>query len=112
MSASLDRGGEHVPVVGVEQVDRLDERLVPGDQAVADGLVHQRAGTGQPLRVEVGPVRGQVAEDFVEDPVGPLGLHEPGLGDADQQVPERARVEHVGVVQDDEGHLRAGPSLG
>ncbi len=104
---ALDRGGEHVPVVGVGQVDRVDERLVAGDQAVADCLVHQLAGAGQLLRGEIGTVREEVVEDLVEDLVGPLRL-----GDADQQVSERARVEHVGVVQDDEGHLRAGPSLG
>lgn len=109
---ALDRGGEHVPVVGVGQVDRVDERLVAGDQAVADCLVHQLAGAGQLLRGEIGTVREEVVEDLVEDLVGPLRLDESGLGDADEQVSERARVEHVGVVQDDEGHLRAGPSLG
>lgn len=101
-----------MPVVRVGQVDGVDQWLVAGDQAVADGLGHQLPGAGQILRVEIGPVRGQVAEDLVEDLVGPLRLHESVLGDADEQVSERARVEHVGVVQDDEGHLRAGPSLG
>jgi hypothetical protein len=46
-------------------------------------------------------VTGHLAEDLA----GPLGLHEVRLlSDADQQVAQRVRVQHVGVVDDDEGH--------
>ena len=112
LGTRFDRRREHVPVVGIGQLDRLKEGLVPGDKTVAYCLVHEVARAGQLLRVEVWPVGGEAAEDLVEDLIAPLDLHQPGLGNADQQVSERARVEHVGVVQDDERHLRAGPSLG
>ena len=52
------------------------DRLVALDEAVADGAVHELACAGQPRRVEIRTVDGEVVEDLVEDPVGPLGPDE------------------------------------
>jgi transposase len=112
LRACLDRCREHVAVVGVRQVEGVDQGLVARHEAVAHRAIHQFARPGQPLRIEVRPVRRELAEDLIEDPVGPLRLDQSRLSDADQQVSERARVQHVGVVENDERHLRAGPSLG
>lgn len=37
----LDRRGEHMPIVGIWQRDGLDQRLVPGDQAIAYRSAHK-----------------------------------------------------------------------
>ena len=112
LGACLDCCREHVAVIGVRKIEGVDQGLVARHEAVADRAIHQVASTGQPPRIKVGPVRREVAEDLIEDLVGPLRLDQSRLSDADQQVPERARVQHVGVVKDDKRHLRAGPSLG
>jgi len=43
----------------------------------------------KPVRRDVGPVPAQRPEHLVEDLVGPPGLHQAGLADADQQVAQR-----------------------
>jgi hypothetical protein len=68
-------------------------------------------GAFERLSAEVGPVAGEVVEDLVEDLVGPFGLDEAGLGDADEQVAQGARVEDVGVVDDDEGYRSGHPHV-
>jgi hypothetical protein len=109
---SLDRCGENVPVVGVGQVDDLDERLVVHDQHIPDRLVHQFPGAVQLDRVQVGTIALEVAKGLVEDPVRPLRLDEASLGDADQQVAQTAGTEDIGVVDDDERHVSTDPSPG
>jgi hypothetical protein len=43
-------------------------------------------------------------EGLVEDLFRPFRLEQPGLGEADQEVTQRSRIQHVGVVGGDEGH--------
>lgn len=62
LGVSLDRCGENVPVVGVGQVDDLDERLVVHDQHIPDRLVHQFPGAVQLDRVQVGTIELEVAK--------------------------------------------------
>lgn len=43
-------------------------------------------------------------QEFVEDLICPLSLHQPGLRNADQQVPRGIAVQRTRVVRDDERH--------
>jgi hypothetical protein len=57
------------------------------------------------------PVPVQRMEHLIEDLVRPPGLHQTCLSNPDQQVPEGIRVEHVGVVDHDEGHRSVQPQF-
>lgn len=54
LGTGTDRCGQYVPVIGVGQLERVDERLVVGDQAIPDGANHQRSRTCQALGIQVG----------------------------------------------------------
>ena len=56
------------------------------------------------------PVRQDVAEHLVEDLVGPLHAQHARHPDADEEVAERCRAQHVGVVDDGDGRGRT-PSV-
>ncbi|GAB2654923.1 hypothetical protein GCM10027271_11690 [Saccharopolyspora gloriosae] len=107
--ARFDRRGQYVPVVGVGQGNRFDQRLVTCDQAVPDGSEHQLARALELARIEFRTIAPQVAERLVQDLIGPLGLHQSCLSQPDQQVAQCARVQHVGVVDDDERHCQSSP---
>lgn len=91
-------------IVWIRQVQHADEAFVAADNDVTDRLAHQAASPGEGLLVEVGAVGNEVAERLVEDLLGPLRLHQPVYGNADEHVAQGGGVEHVRVVQDDEGH--------
>jgi len=102
-----DRGGEHVPVVRVGEVEAIDEALVAGGQAVSDCIAHQRAGPVKLLGLQVGSIIENGAHHLVEDVVGPSGPEESRLGQADQQITETGWVEDAGVVRCAERHRAA-----
>lgn len=104
LSAGLDRCGEDVSIIEVRKLEPFDERLVAEHQTIPHSPKHQLPGACQRSRVEVGPIPVEVGEHFIEDLVSPLGLDQPGLRDADQQVPQRAWIQHAGVVDHDERH--------
>lgn len=87
LGTGLDGRRQHVPVGWIRELESLDEGFVPGDQAVPDGSVYQLPKAIELFRGDVRPVPAQGPEHLVEDLIGPLGLHQAGLADADQQVP-------------------------
>lgn len=109
MTVGVDRGGQDVPVVGVGEVELVDQVLVAGHGHVADRVVHRTAGAIQTCGVEVGAVGAQVVEHLIENPICPLRVHQPREPDPDQHVPERGGVEYVGVADHDHRH-QAKPS--
>ena len=89
-------------VAAVGEVDRIGEPVGAGDEGVRESPVHHLSCTFQPAAVEVRSALADAAEGLVEDGIRPLGLHEPTGRQAHQQVPEWGRMEHAGVVDDDE----------
>jgi len=87
LGTGLDRRCQHVPVGWIRELKSFNEGLVPGDQAVPDRSVHRLPEAIELVRRDVRPVPAQGPEHLVEDLVGPLGLHQAGLADTDQQVP-------------------------
>jgi len=53
----LDGRREHVPVVAVRELEAVDQGLVAGDEAVANGFVDEPPGPLETHGVEVGPIR-------------------------------------------------------
>lgn len=70
----LDRRGKYMAVVGIRQIDDVDQLLVSGDEDVGDRSVHQFARATEFVRIEVGTVLLEVAKGLIEDPLGPLRL--------------------------------------
>jgi hypothetical protein len=76
--AGSNRGGEHVPVVGVWQRQSLDQVLVAGDEAVPNPGVHQQPCSLELLRLDVGAVSQNVPDPLVVDLISPLGVEQIG----------------------------------
>lgn len=74
LGARVDRGGEHVTVMGVGQLELVDLRQVTSHYAVSHSPAHQLAGPLEPGGVEVGPALGDASDHLVEDLFGPLRL--------------------------------------
>jgi hypothetical protein len=105
-----DSGGQHVAVLRIVGHGG-DEALVSRHLGVLEVLLHERDHT-----VDLLPCRGiaspfEVAGDLVEDLRTPPGLVDAGLREAQQQVPEVRRIEHVRVQQSYEGHGGPGALL-
>ena len=105
--ARVNRGGHHMTVVRVGQLDRRDQVLKPGDQAVADMAVHQLACSVQLLGCEIGPTGQHVARPLVVDRVTPARPVQIRQRQMHQQIAQRCRVEHAGVI--DDGEVRTHP---
>lgn len=93
-----------MPVVRVRQFQRIDERLMAGDEAVRSGVQQQIAGALE-LVVQVWPVAENRRYGLVDDPLRSLGLDDAGVREPDEQVSQVAGVEDAGVVDDDERHV-------
>jgi hypothetical protein len=93
-----------VPVAGVREVESANQGLIALDEAISNRAVHPLAKDRGLLLGDARAGLNQRPGHLIEDLVGPLGLDEVRqLGDPDQQVAQRVRVEHVRVVYDDEG---------
>ncbi len=103
--AGPDGGGQHMPVIGIRQRQGLDQVFVAGYEAVAHRLVHQGSGPGQPLRRKLRIVLEDVAKPLVVDRVRPPGADQPCLGEPDEEVTQRGRVQDIRVVDGDGGQL-------
>ena len=76
----------------------------PVDEAVGDVLVHELPTPGEALGRDVRAVGQDVSRPLVVNLVRPTGLEQVRQGEPHEQVAERGRVEHAGVVEDDSGH--------
>lgn len=63
----MDRGGEHVPVIGVGQRQRFDQRLMPGHNRIRKGTAHRRSCALERRLGEVRALAENAPEAFVED---------------------------------------------
>lgn len=77
LGARLDRRCQHMPVPRVGKLQSLDQRLIPGHQAVPDRGVHQIAQTTEPRRRDIWPVPTQRGDHLIQDLVRPLCLNMP-----------------------------------
>jgi hypothetical protein len=89
---SLDRRRQNVAVIGIRQAQRVDERLIVLDQAIADVGLPERPCARQLGHGQIGSVRQQMANPLVIDPLRSLRPEEIGQGRFQQQVPDGGRV--------------------
>lgn len=104
LGVRTDRGSDDVPIALVRKGHCIDQWFVAVHSDIANRDVHQFTSASQPGRVQVGTVRCEVVEYFVQDSFRPSGLHQPAPGDSDQDVAQETGLQHVGVVDDDERH--------
>ena len=98
------RTASYVSVVEVGQVEGADERFVARDDRVTNGEVHRGPGALQPGFVQVRSVGVQGPEGFIQDRLGLFRLDEPCLCEPNKDIAQRGGIQHVCVVDDDEGH--------
>ena len=111
LRTGLDRRGQHVPVSWIGEFEPFDEGFVSGDEAVSDRLVHQLAKAVKLVRRDVRPVLLSARSISSRISLVHLACTRPAWADADQQVSQRVGVEHVGVVDHDEGHWSVQPQF-
>jgi len=99
-----DRCGENVAIPGIRQRHARDDRFISRDEAIGDRLAHQFARARQPVRRDVRVVGAHITEYLVEDLLCPAGVHQPGLGDLNEHMPQCRRIQDVGVIDDREAH--------
>lgn len=102
LGACPDGSRQNVTIIRIRKLESSHQRLVSVDKTVANRTDHELACSRQSTRLQVGSIQAQVLEDLVEDLVSPLRLDKPCLGDTDQEIPQRARIQHVRVIQNDE----------
>jgi hypothetical protein len=92
LGARPDGGREDVSIVGVGQLEGVDERLMADDETVTYRGDHQLP---RPTNLQLGDVGASApngAERLVEDRLGPPRLDETRLREPDEQVARRAGV--------------------
>ena len=92
---------DYMPITGVRELDRLDQRFVPRDDAVGNGFAHQLAHADEAIFLEIGPTGPQGMKTLVEDVLCPSNADRAPNGEPDQQVSRGSGVEDVGI--DDNG---------
>lgn len=92
---------DYVPIVDVGKLDRLDQRFVPRDDAIRNGIAHQLAHADKSILSEVRPVAPQCMKALVQDVLRPPDADQAANGEADQQITRGGVVEDVGI--DDNG---------
>jgi len=86
----------------------------PQSQRGACGLPtgSEFSGPVQGSRTEIGSVLARVPEHLVQNLLSPLRLTETDLGNAESGGPSACRMQHAGVIDDNEGHDSGQPELG
>lgn len=82
----------------------FNQDLVPGDQPVRDRPIHEVRSAIDLLGREVRPVLDQDPLPLIVDLGAPAGAKAPGEGDPHEEVAQRRRVQHAGVI--DRGERR------
>jgi len=93
---------EYVPVIGVGQVEMIDETFMTGDQTVRYRKVHQLARPLNLLRSQVRPILQHRARPFLVYALGPARPEQIGQRQAQQQIAQRCRIENTGIVNRNE----------
>ena len=94
--------------VRMERAGKLwSRRVEAGDEAILHASVHERT-EGVPFRPgDVRPHPPRSSEPFVVDRIRPAGAKQFRDRKLEQQVPERRRIEHIGVKQRRDRHPAA-----
>lgn len=96
---AVDRGGEDMAVVGVGKVQFGSQMFEPGHQGIREVPVHDRPGSVQYGRVDIGPVGQKVAGPLRVDVAVPQRCKQIAVRKAQQQVAKARGVENIGVQQ-------------
>jgi hypothetical protein len=75
----VDYGGQDVTVVGVGERQGIDQVLMPGHQAIADGRVDEGTGPYEPIEGELRVALQDVVDPLVVNRPGPPRPHDPRL---------------------------------
>lgn len=102
LTPAMDGGREHMPVIGIREIELVNERFVASDQRIRHGSSHELPGAGKCGRVQVGTVFEKIAYPFLVDRVRPSGTKKPGAGELQKKITQRRWVEHAGIVADRE----------
>ena len=100
LRAAADRRGQDMAVVGVRKFERLDQRLVPGDQRLREMFVHGMplgADTSFEMRLSF----EQVHRPLLENSFGPLRPEQSGVVEAQENVSLVERKQDVRIQQGD-----------
>lgn len=100
----LDRSRDDMAVVRIGEEDGAFEILVALDKSVENGGAHQGSCTPKSRRVNIRSVVTDASECFIEDSLAPAAEEELLDRRANEEVTERARVEHAGVEHGDRDH--------
>ena len=99
---ATDRCSEHVSIVRVWQLQCADEPLVSSHEAIRHGQVHQFPCATQLLRLQVGAPFENRSHPLGVNLFGPARTEKIRQSDAQQQIPERRRMEYAGIVDSSE----------
>lgn len=100
VGAGVDGCREDVPIIGVWKIQGRYQVFVTLDEAAEHRVVHQLTGAGEALGREIGPVRQQVPNPLLMDPVRPARPENAVPRQLKQEVPQRSRVKDAGVQND------------
>jgi hypothetical protein len=87
-----------VSIVRVWKLQCADQSLVSGHEAVGNGEVHKLACTTQLLGLQVGTPFEKRPDPLCMNLFGPARTEKIRQSDAQQQIPERRRMEYAGIV--------------
>ena len=98
--AAPDRRRQDVAVVRVGKIERPDQRLVSDNQSVVEMLGHGSSlRTDAPFQMRL-PIE-QAPRPFVENSLGPPGLEQAGMVEAQQDVPHSEGKQDVRIKDGD-----------
>lgn len=97
---AMDRGGKDMPVIGVGQVERVNELLIAGHFGIEDMGFHEGAGARDLLR-KFRPGSQQGLRPFFLNSRGPFGPEQMCARKTHQEITKRCRIERARVKNDD-----------
>lgn len=78
--AALNSRREDVSIIGIRKLKSAKVALVPRDQSVRDGKIHQIDGALQTTRIKLWPVQKEVARPLLVNFLRPARLENFGAG--------------------------------
>lgn len=97
-----DCRSKHMAVIGIREIESLDERLVAGDQAVPNTRIHHCSRTFE-VRLQSGALAKNCTYPFIVNAIRPLRAEQIGEGKPHEQIPQRCGIQHTGIVQHRDG---------
>jgi len=95
VSAGGHRGGKDMSIVRVWQLESSDEIEVVLDHRIRHSEAHQAARSVKVVGTEIRPVRDEIVEALIENPLGPAGPVLTGDCEAEEQIPDTGGVQHI-----------------